>query len=69
MLFPRQECPKMSKTAKMSVFMIADGRDEVWASNQSQIQTSLLVDLPLCSLDGQELGAVRGRGQSQRVNE
>ena len=36
MVSPRQEHPRMSKTAKMSVFILADGRDQVEASNQPQ---------------------------------
>ena len=36
MVSPREEHPKINKTAKMSVFILADGRDQVEASKQPQ---------------------------------
>ena len=61
-MLPRQECPTMSKTAKMLVFMLADGVDQVRASNTNLNKSIRLTYL--CVVRGLPLStyALRGRG-------
>ena len=64
MVFPRQEHPKMSKTAKMSVFILVEGRNQVQASNKSQNIFAWFVLAGTWSL----VQILRGRGGTQKGN-